>query len=63
MCGCLRELVSDDGLTDYNRMFFSKQCRAQDKKNKLRDDRARIKAQHRCPKCGQTIKKIPASGL
>jgi hypothetical protein len=57
MCGCGRKLLKEDGLTDYNRMFFSKQCRAQDKKNKLRDDRARIKAQDRCPKCGQLINK------
>lgn len=57
ICGCGRELLTKDGATDYDRMFFSTECRSKDKTQRIRDMRAAIKRQARCPRCGQVIPK------
>lgn len=57
VCGCGNELKDKDGLTDYDRVFFNGSCRNRDKAQRMRDQRERMKKQHRCSKCGNLIKK------
>lgn len=56
ICGCGQELTKD-GRTDYDRVFFSGACRNSDKRQRLRDLRARAKEQKVCSKCGRSMPK------
>jgi hypothetical protein len=60
IAGCGTELKKDDGLTDYDRQFCSEKCRSNDRKQKLRDQRAQMKTKTRCSKCTQPILKPQA---
>lgn len=55
ICGCGKELKNNDGITDYDRMFFGPACRAADRKHRLRDQRAAMKKKKRCNSCTQPI--------
>ena len=53
--GCGTELKKEDGRTDYDRQFCSDKCRNNDKRQKLRDQRANMKTKKRCSSCTQPI--------
>ncbi len=53
--GCGKELLTPDGLTDYDRIFFSAACRNKDKAQRVRDLRARARKQKVCSKCGRAM--------
>jgi hypothetical protein len=55
IAGCGTELKKEDGSTDYDREFCGKECRNEDKRQKLRDKRAKTKKQKRCSTCTQPI--------
>jgi hypothetical protein len=56
--GCGTELKKEDGATDYESLFCSKDCRNEDKRQKVRDQRAAMKKKKRCSACTQPI--LPA---
>ncbi len=55
ICGCNRELLAKDGLTDYTRLFYSKECYAKDKRCRMNDQRIRDRKRGRCSKCMRSI--------
>jgi hypothetical protein len=57
ICGCGNELKTDDGFTDYDRVFFSPKCRNGDKAQRLRDKRARARQKKICSGCGRPMPK------
>lgn len=61
ICGCGKQLVKPNGDTDYDRMFFNKECRNRDKAQRIADERARFKKLSHCPHCGQDIRKNKAA--
>jgi hypothetical protein len=56
ICGCGRTLISKvTGQTDYDRKFFDKDCIKKDRKDQLREQRARNKERRRCSSCRQPV--------
>lgn len=57
VCGCGKELKTEEEHTDYDRVFFNASCRNKDKAQRLRDMRARARQQKICSKCGRPMPK------
>jgi hypothetical protein len=55
IAGCGTELKTEDDRTDYQRQFCSDECRNEDKRQKIRDQRARMRTKKRCTTCTQPI--------
>ena len=50
--GCGKELLTENGNSDYRRHFCGSECKNADKRERMRMKRAKLKTE-RCPTCGR----------